>query len=141
MNFTPKTDEEIQRMLLIPDGEKCYAEVKESSNHISKEGKESIMLNLDIWEDVSVRCKLYVYLTPAFMLLFKHACIAMLGQEKYDSGNIQAEDFLNKSCDVIIGIQKDKKGQYPDKNIVKDFVVRSGSKPECNQQNNDGLPF
>ena len=133
MNFKPKTDEEIQAAMLIPEGEKCFAEVKESVDHTSQEGKESIKLKLAIWEDVSIRTYIFVYLTPAFMLLFKHACIALIGKEKYESGNIQAHDFEDKSCDVIIGVKKDKTGKYPDKNIIKDFIERVQVK--------DGLPF
>ena len=143
MQFQPKTDEEIQRMMLIPDGAKCFSEVMEAENHTSKEsGKESIMLKLAIWEDTSIRTYLFVYLTPAFMLLFKHGCIALLGVQKYKSGNIQAEDFIGKSCNVIIGIEKDKTGKYLDKNKVKDFCIEEVKKPAPqSNQNDESLPF
>jgi hypothetical protein len=97
MQHQPMTDEEIkkaeedrQKNFLIQEGEKCFAEVVETNDHVSDKGKESIMLKLAIWDDTTLKTHIYCYLTPAFMLLYKHACIAMLGQVKYDSGNIQA---------------------------------------------------
>lgn len=134
MQFQPMTDKEIAEANLIKEDTECFAEVKESTDHVSKEsGKESIKLKLNVWEGATNRGYIDAYLTPAFMKLFKHACQAMIGQERYESGNIQAIDFDGKSCNVVIGIQKDTNGKYPDKNIVKDFKKAT--------QESERLPF
>ena len=133
MKFEPKTEEQIDAMFIIPDGTRCFCEVKEAGNHISKEGKESIKLHLAIWEDATIRTYLDVYLTPAFMKLFKHAADAMLTQEKYESGDIGPEDYEGKSCDCIIGIEK-AKGNFKEKNYIKDFI-------KTDRLNDKDLPF
>lgn len=142
MNFKPMTDEEIALANLIKDDTECFAEVKEANDHVSKDsGKESIKLKLNVWDNATNRGYIDVYLTPSFMKLFKHACTSMLSQEQYESGNIQAIDFQGKSCNVIIGIQKDKNGKYPDKNVIKDFLIAKNISGNGETLETDNLPF
>lgn len=140
MNYKPLSDSDIESINLIPEDSQCYAEVLEASNHISKDkGNESIKLVLGIWEDVSMRCKIFVYLTPNFPKLFKHAVVSMIGIDKYNSGDISCDDFINKTCDVIIGIENGK-GEYEGKkkNIIKDFLPTKYNKKH--EKDND-MPF
>ena len=134
MNHKPMTDEEIAIGNLIPDGSTCFAEVLEATDHTSNAGKESIKLKLQIWEGEIRKGIVFVYLTPAFAMLYKHACFAMLTQEIYESGTIAADNYVGKSCDVVIGVHKDKSGTFPPKNVIKDFV-------KSDRQSSSDLPF
>lgn len=129
---------------LIPDGEKCFIEVLEAVDHTAKNGNESIKLTVGVWEDVSMRAKIPVYLTQIYAFLFKHGCTALLGEAKFKSGEIFASDFIGKSCDAIIGIERGEyDGKKTEKNIVIDFLPRTAPAPERNAPpaSDEEMPF
>lgn len=124
---------------IIPAGTECFAEVMESVDHTSKEGKESIKITFGIWEDVSMRCKIPVYITPKYALLFKHAIVSMIGEDKFKSGEILASDFVGKKCNVVIGVENSTyQGRDTQKNIVVDIKKTEYNKPATNEE---PLPF
>jgi hypothetical protein len=135
MNYTPMTDEEIENANLIPDSTECNAEIIESMEHTSKEGKESIKLIVEVYHGEGKQ-KIFCYLTPAYAKLWKHAIVTMLGETVYQSGNISASMFEYKLCKVIIGVDE-YKGKK--KNIITDFIITKdgGQIPE----KKDDLPF
>lgn len=142
MNFTPMSDDEIDTAGLIPEGTVCHAEVTSSEKYISNSsGKESIRVILNVFHEDNT-FQMYVYLTPAYMKLFKHAVQAMVSQQDYESGNIDAQSFENKLCDVLIGFDE-YKGQK--KNVIVDFFKPKSSNrqsvPNSANAIDESLPF
>ena len=42
--------------------------------------------------------------------------------DKYDSGDLPGTAFKGKKGKVRLGVEKDKKRVYPDKNVVLDYI-------------------
>jgi hypothetical protein len=122
MRFTPKSDKELAEEKLAPEGEYGF-EVSGAVDKQSKAGNDMIELTLRIYKPDGNFFLLSDYLMEAMLYKISHACRACGIYEKYESGNLVAEDFIGKTGRLKLGIQKDKTGQYPDRNAVKDYIV------------------
>lgn len=149
MNFKPLSDEELMISSLLPEGIYDYKVIK-SEDKVSKAGNEYTSLTLMVWDENGK--ERLVFTNMALIKLLKHFCDVNGLQEKYKSGNIPAQDFMDKSAGkVVIGIEGEKQnplgGVYPAKNIVKDYIDSPagsllnpiGIKKENDL--NDDLPF
>jgi hypothetical protein len=126
MIFTPKTEEELQRDGLCPEGIYCY-EVIKSEDKISEAGNEYVSITLKVWDNDGHEH--LVFTNMSLIKLLKHFCDMNGLQEQYKSGNISSNEFLHKSGGrVVIAIQGEKPnpngGMYKAKNVVKDYVPR-----------------
>lgn len=45
--------------------------------------------------------------------------------DRYNTGNLSGNEFRGKRGKLKLGIEKDKKKTYPDKNVVLDYVCAS----------------
>lgn len=124
MRFTPKTEKEIQEMNLISPGIYDF-EVISASDKMSKTGNEMIELKIKIWDINNQERIIFDYLLEAMSFKLRHFAEATGLLQKYESGMLLAKDCLGKSGKVEIIIQKDKNGQYGDKNAVKDYISLS----------------
>lgn len=62
------------------------------------------------------------YLTPQMAEKLRNACRATGMLDKYESGSISGRDFTSRRGKLKLGIEKDKTGQYPPKNVVQDYL-------------------
>lgn len=128
MQYKPMTDDEIENENLIPDGEKCSATVVSSELYIGKQsGKESTKVILSVSYGM-VTVEIWCFLTPAYKKLWKHAVIAMLGEQAYNSGDISPVMFEGKRCIVQVGLE-----QYngKNKNSILDFFAGENEQPKA----------
>lgn len=121
MKFDPKTDKEIAEENLLPKGEYDY-EVAEAKEARSKSGNEMIALTLHVFHGESHR-SVKDYLLGSMPGKLKHFCDQHGLQREYETGTLTAEDCEGRSSKVLIGIEIDKSGTYPDKNKVVDYLV------------------
>jgi hypothetical protein len=63
------------------------------------------------------------YLLESMAYKLRHAAVACGLEKTYDAGTLKADDFIGKEGMLKLNIQKDKNGQYPDRNSVKDYIV------------------
>ena len=124
-NFNYQSHEEIIKEGLIPAKTICDVEVINSEDRTSKGGNEMIELNLKVFhEGRTTSIKDFIVFSDAYLSKKKRseACISfdLVKQEK--SGQLFASDFTGKSGKVMIGIQTDKNGEYPDKNNILAYV-------------------
>lgn len=134
MIFTPKTEEELQKDGLLPDGIYSYQVIK-SEDKVSHAGNQYTSITLKVWD--SEGDEHLVFTNMALTKLLKHFCDVNGMQMEYQSGNIPAENFMGKSGgEVHISIEGEKPnpngGVYKSKNIVKDYIGTpkpSGMKP------------
>ncbi len=140
MKFTPKTNEELSSIGLIKDGVYNF-DVLEASDETSKSGNDMIKIKLGLWDERGVMRVIYDYLLEAMPHKLIHFCESTVGIDKYKSGELTAEDCVNKSGKVHITIEKGKEkpegGLYPDRNSVKDYVKED----KTNDHLNDEIPF
>lgn len=124
MRFTPKSEQQIQeeRFPVLPPG-KYHFEVIDAKDEVSKKGNPMIVLQLKILDSsLSPVAYLKDYLMESIAYKLRHAAyVAGLG-DRYESGDLEADAFKSKAGLVNIGIQKDKTGQYPDKNSILDYI-------------------
>lgn len=141
MNFKPKSEEECSKFKLLEKGDYEF-EILSAIDKISKSsGNEMIELVVRIYADGEPAAQIFDYLMESVSYKLRH-CAAACGLLKhYDVGVLQAEMFVGKTGVCSVVIQKDKTGQYSDKNVIRDYLVKEVSAQAQAQTVNDGLPF
>lgn len=138
MQITPKTEKEIAEMGLWPANTICSFEIIEhvtfgettihTSDATSKKGNDMIILVVNIFNDKGETKILIDYLLESTAAKLRNAMIACGLLDKYEKGYFLASDFIGKKGELRIGIEKDKSGQYPDKNKIIGYVTDSEAK-------------
>lgn len=149
MQVTTYTEKQIQELNLWPDGEYDF-EVIGAEETISSNGNEMIKLKLKIYNDKGKAKFIDDYLVDIESMAFKiKHCADTLGlSEAYNNGSLEAYDMMGKAGKLMLRTDKDKKGQYPDKNAVKDYVKQDDTKAASQIANgetgaflDDEIPF
>lgn len=122
MRFTPKSEKEIAEANLLPEGEYPF-EISTGADKISKSGNEMIELWVRIYKPDGQFNQVADYLLESMAYKLRHAAEACGLLDKYEAGSIVGTDFIGKTGMLKLGITKDKNGQYPDKNGIKDYIV------------------
>jgi hypothetical protein len=126
VKFTPKTAKEIAEAGLWPIGEYSF-EVIEGADKHSKSGNEMIELKVKVYNDNGGYRIFTDYLLESMAFKLRHAaeCCDLL--DNYEQGHLMGADFVGKAGVLKIKIEKDKSGQYPDRNAIGDYVVEKGA--------------
>lgn len=152
MKFTPKSDKELAEERLLPEGTYGF-EISGGEDKTSKAGNDMIELTVRVFKPDGSFLLVTDYLMEAILYKVSHAAKACGLEDKYMAGSLSGQDFIGKTGELKLGIQKDKNGTYPDKNVVKDYivpkdgeaVVPKGSNKSAEQQKqdfiNDSIPF
>jgi hypothetical protein len=139
--FEPKNEEELIELLAIGNG---TFEVLQASEEVSKNNNRMIKLILKVWDENGQQGQIFDYLilneNKFSLRKIRHFCYSVGLENIYAKGKLDISDCENKSGNLMIGIQKDKNGQYPDKNFVNDYIFLI--KDESNKTTfNDDIPF
>jgi hypothetical protein len=115
------------------------AVVGRAEEKVSQAGNEMIELVLRVYGPDGATVPVYDYLISSESSAWKirHFC-GSAGLD-YESGELTAEQCLERNVRVILAITQDKKKQYPDKNTVKDYVERNGDSKHGTAD--DDIPF
>ncbi|HLA58580.1 MAG TPA: hypothetical protein VK622_07460 [Puia sp.] len=144
------SEEELQTAALLPEGLYDYDVIK-SEDKLNKKGTYYTACTLMVW-DAEGKERM-VFTNMAFIKLLKHFCDVNNMQNQYQSGTIQAEEFVGKNTGkVYIGIEGEKPkeggGTYKAKNVVLDYIASPPGSlmkplPEAKKDDflNDDLPF
>jgi len=122
MQFNPRTEKELKEQNLLPQGDYDFTvlEAKEGKN---KSHNDMISLKLDVYKPDGNTIWVYDYLLEAMGFKLRHAAEVFGMLDQYESGALNANEMIGKSGKVKIVTQKDKTGQYPDRNTVADYIV------------------
>lgn len=138
MQFKPRTEKEITEMNLIQKGEYSF-EIVEAEERNSKAGTPMLVLTLRLFNDGLQPCgRVIDYLVENMPHKLRHAAYGCGLGDQYESGQLSANDFRHKHGVARIGIQADKNGVYPDKNVVFDYLV---SKDKSHPETEEDIPF
>ena len=151
MKFNSMTKEQIQELNLMQPGIYNF-QVTDALDQKSKNGNDIIKLILKVWDNDGRERVIFDYLVDVAAFHYKLRNFAETSGmlDKYDHGNIDADDCKNKLGKLKIIIQKDKTGQYPDKNAVADYIMAKGivikpAEPETDSsipvEFDDDVPF
>lgn len=127
MKFTPKSENEIASENLLTPGVYGF-EIIEASDEISKAGNEMIKLTVHVFDDGSP-VTLYDYLMEKVAYKLRHAAEVCGLLDDYERGALDALDFQGKTGRCKVVIQKDKTGQFPDKNGIADYLKSETAAP------------
>lgn len=122
MKFSPKTEKEVAEAGLFAPGTYGFQVVK-SEDKLSKNGNEMIQLYLRVFNSEGGFVMVTDYLMEALAYKLRHCAAACGLIEKYEAGELAAADFEDATGHLKLKIEKDKTGQYPDKNAVQDYVA------------------
>lgn len=141
MHFKPKTEKELLEMNLWTAGVYNF-QIATATDEVSKSGNEMIKLGLNVYNSQGTCKVVYDYLLEAMPHKIRHLCEACGLLEKYEMGALYAQDLVDKTGQLELFIQKDKDGQYADKNAVKDYVVtKTDPATLANNNLDDEVPF
>ncbi len=133
MRFKPKTDAEIEadRMAnsgILPAGT-YECEVHSAEDTVSKNGNDMIKMGLRVYDAGGVPYFVFDYLLEAIAHKLRHAAVALGMAAAYDAGTLIGDDMIGRTCRVRLRVEKDKNGQFPDKNVVVDYLAPAADAP------------
>ena len=121
MNFKPKTEAEVSTYELFPAGEYDFDVIK-ATDVVSSKGNEMIKLELDIYAANGNKTRVFDYLLEVLAYKLKHFCDCVGLTKEYEEGRLNAAMCKGKAGRCKLGIDKDKTGEYTDKNVIKDYI-------------------
>ena len=131
MRTEPKSDAEIQAMMVMPEGIYPFV-VVEAKERVSKNGNDMIELKLEVLDDQSRAHTIFDYLLASMAFKLKHFCECTGLSDKYDGDNLTAQDCLRKRGFVELKADKAPRivdgREYPPKNSVKDYIAEKPQK-------------
>lgn len=127
MQYTPKTEKEIQEALVWPKGtydfEVIKAEKAVGSDTSKNPGMEYIKLSkVQIWNDAGETRFINGVLHPKMEAQLRHFCYATGIGAVYESGKLRADHCEGRTGKLKLKV-KDAEGNYPAKNEIADFEV------------------
>ncbi len=127
MKITPKTEDEIRRGLLLPEGEYDF-EIISAEEKTSKAGNPMIALKLKVFNGGGERhISDWVMEKGEFKL--RHFMFAIGFGAAYESGDIIPEQFAGQ-CGKLSLTVKEQEGFQP-QNSVRDYIVPEEKKAEA----------
>lgn len=125
MKITPKSQEEIDLEGLLEKGVYDF-EVIKSEDKVSKKGNEMIHVRLKVFHNNGFQ---FVddYLMEAMSYKLRHFCETTNLLDKYESGELTADDCAGSSGKVKIDIEPS--GEFPAKNVAKDYGEKKKADP------------
>lgn len=152
MRTEPKSDAEIQAMMMMPEGIYPFV-VVEAKERVSKNGNDMIELKLEVMDDDNRPHIIFDYLLASMAFKLKHFCEHTGMLDKYEADSLTAHDCLRKRGFVELKADKAPRivdgREYPPKNSVKDYCADKPDKPvefhagsaPADQNMNDDIPF
>jgi hypothetical protein len=121
MKFEPKSEADIKKANLLPDG--TYdATIGTAEDTISSKGNEMIKLDVTVYDKNGNTRFIYDYLLEALAYKLRHAAEACGLLDEYAKGTLEAQDFIGKSCKVKVKIDS-KNPDFPPKNVINDYIT------------------
>lgn len=142
MKFQPKTEEELEAEMIVPDGEYDFT-VMEAEERQSKKGNSMIQVKLNVFTEQG-DLHLYDYLLEAMAFKLRHFCSSIGVLADYNLGTLEVSDIVGRSGKVKLTSKKEE--GYPLKNVVKDYVKKENGEPppvgsSPPNPKDDDLPF
>jgi len=120
MKFTPKTEEQISKEKLLPDGDYPF-EIAKAVDKTSKAGNEMIELNIRVFKSDGSFIFVNDYLLESMLYKLLHAANACGLTRQYEQGLLVANDFVGKQGYLTLKTDPGK-GDFGPKNVVKDYI-------------------
>lgn len=123
MKVTPKSEKELQESHLLPAGEYPF-QISAAEDTVSKSGNDMIKMTVRVFKPNGQFNLVTDYLLASMEFKIRHACEACGILDKYESGELCADDFIGKEGMLKLIVKVDDKGVYADQNSIKDYIVQ-----------------
>jgi hypothetical protein len=136
MKYAPKSEEELRKLIQpgIWDWECLKAEEKKS-----KSGNQMLELLLKVYDTQGNSNLVNDYILETADWKIRHFAFSCALGSVYESGCIEAHMCVGQSGRCKGGIEKDKTGQYPDKNKIIDYLESDESYVKKQENKPDDL--
>jgi hypothetical protein len=147
LSFQPRTEEELAKANLLPDGEYDFEILSAEHATSKKTGASMIKLKLGVFATDGRQAHVFDYLVPAMEHKLRHFCDSTGLLPQYQSGSLTPDDCQGRSGKCKLVIREDKTNTYPPKNEVKDYVLRKAKpistvkKADISAGESDDVPF
>lgn len=113
---------------LMPKGMYDF-EVTEAADKQSKAGNDMVELLVRVYDEEGKSRKLFDWLvdTDGGAFKIRHFAEATGMLAEYERGELLSHDMVGKTGRCQVLIKKDKTGEYPDKNVISDYVKSDGN--------------
>jgi len=145
MNYTPKTENELQELDLLAAGNYPFR-VTTAEDAVSKKGNDMIKMKLHVMDPQTNRQTfVFDYLMEAMAHKLRHFCEAVDMLDKYESGTLTPKDCEGQEGELELIVEP--AGEWPAKNAVKDYNIFTEDKPAettkltAKPTENDEIPF
>lgn len=144
MKFNPKA-----ASTLIPDGE-YDAEIAAAEEAESKKGNAMMKLTVRVWAGGGGPRTVFDYIVdPHSIWKLKQIAAAIGKQDVFESGDMGPGEIAGESVRVAIKTQKDRTGQFEDKNVVARYLAPAagmaandtGASGAAGGDHDDNIPF
>lgn len=127
---------------LIPDGE-YDGEIAAAEDKLSKKGSEMIEAKVRVWAGGGGPRLVFDYIVnPGSLYKLKQIAAASGQMAKYETGAMGADDIRGISVRVSVKTQKDKTGDFPDKNVIARYLApAAGEGNHGKPAADDDIPF
>lgn len=129
MQFTPVSEEDLDKMNPSFEYGNNDFQIKEAVNAVSKKGNDMIVLDLKLWDKngSSRMAKCWLVFTDKMMWKIKNFCAAIEKPEWYEKGNIPEDELtdMSGSCFTSSEEYENKEGKKRLRANVEDFIPYS----------------
>jgi len=132
MNFTPKTEKQLEEENLIAEGTYDF-EVVKAVDTFSQAGNAMIKLQLRVYH-AEGETVITDYLTELMGFKLRHFADGVGMMDRYEKGTLAGSELTGKSGKVKIEIRRDKSGEFRPQNVVKDYLKRAEIEKVSNQE-------
>jgi len=130
MKFKPKTEKEIAEGNLWLPGNYAF-EILEADDQNDqggalkdKNGNDMMKLKVKVVKPTGQSQNIFDYVSGEWMeFKLRHLAEATNLLQEYETGELEAYKLVGKTGVCKVGISKDKSGQYPDRNDIKDYII------------------
>lgn len=126
MNFDPVAGER-KAQKLFPKGDYEFV-VTEAEEKQSAAGNLMIALSIEVADARGNKTTVKDYLVAKRAAKIRRAAQACGLGDRFNTGSMRDSEFIERRGRLRLGIEKDKSGEYPDKNIVVDYIPLAAKK-------------
>ena len=128
MKFQPKTEDQLAEESLLPEGVYPF-DIINAVDTFSKAGNEMLKIKLMVYGNDGQTPHLYDYLLEKIAFKLRHFAETTGLLKEYERGELNAAMCSGKCGFCKLAIEP--AGDYPAKNIVKDYVVQEANHPSA----------
>jgi hypothetical protein len=121
MNFKPASEEEIAANGVWPAGPYAFVILEAEEKLSASKGNPMIELRIEISRRDGKKRIVRDYLLPQRQDKLLHAAKACDVLERYNAGQLLADNFIGKTGSLRLAIQRSR--GFPPKNVVEDYVT------------------